>query len=126
MGFSASAGEAGLTQIRQTGLQLAWAMVRVGRRKVVNTAVTAAALLSEKIGSDLIVSQARSWHSAESCSSNQVCRVSCQLHPRLAVRALLLPAGDLHVRLQVAAHQHCLLMRPSLLASQIEGNMAGQ
>eukprot|EP00090_Calanus_glacialis_P005097 TRINITY_DN13917_c0_g1_i1.p1 TRINITY_DN13917_c0_g1~~TRINITY_DN13917_c0_g1_i1.p1 ORF type:complete len:1697 (-),score=641.63 TRINITY_DN13917_c0_g1_i1:67-5157(-) len=119
-------GELAWTQVRQTGLQLAGTMVRVGRRQAVNTAVTAAALMSEKIGSDLmsprqdldnlpraaaaarfvgsLASYTQAWQTEHSASLQVVFRSCCRL---------------LHTCT-------ALLMRPSLLASLVKGNKADQ
>jgi len=114
------------TQVRQTGLQLAGTLVRVGKRQAVNTAVTVAALMSDKIGSDLmsprqdldhlpraaaaarfvgsLASYTQAWQTDHAASLQVVFRSCCRL---------------LHT-------STALLMRPSLLASLVKGSKADQ
>jgi len=114
------------TQVRQTGLQLAGTLVRVGRRQAVNTAVTAAALMTEKIASDLLSPRqdlenlpraaaaarfvgslsgyTQAWQTEHASSLGVVYRSCCRL---------------LHT-------STALLMRPSLLATMVKGTKADQ
>eukprot|EP00092_Neocalanus_flemingeri_P011668 GFUD01012572.1.p1 GENE.GFUD01012572.1~~GFUD01012572.1.p1 ORF type:complete len:1697 (+),score=556.35 GFUD01012572.1:89-5179(+) len=114
------------TQVRQTGLQLAGTLVNVGRRQAVNTAVTAAALMTEKIAADLLSPRqdleqlpraaaaarfvgslsnyTQAWQTEHSASLQVVYRSCCRL---------------LHT-------STALLMRPSLLASLVKGNQTDQ
>jgi len=113
--------DVGWTQVRQTGLQLAGTLVRVGKRQAVNTAITVAALMSEKLVQDLLsprqdldhlpraaaaarfvgslASYIQPWQTEHSLSLQMVVRASCRL---------------LHT-------STALLMRPSLLASLVKG-----
>jgi hypothetical protein len=114
------------TQVRQIGLQLAGTMVRVGKRQAVSTAITVAALMSEKLVLDLLsprqdlehlpraaagarfvgslASYVQAWQTQHSASLQAVFRAVCRL---------------LHTCT-------ALLMRPSLLASIVRGARADQ
>ena len=114
------------TQVRQTGLQLAGTLVRVGKRQAANSAITVAALMSEKLVQDLLsprqdleylpraaaaarfvgslASFVQPWQTEHGASLQMVVRAVCRL---------------LHT-------STALLMRPSLLANLVKGAQADQ
>jgi len=113
--------ESSWSSVRQVGLQLVGTLVRVGRRQAVTTAVTAAALMSDKIVGDLLSP-----------------RQSLDNLPRAAAAARFVGSlgkygcawqMDHSVSLQIIFRACCrllhtvtaLLMRPTLLASMVNG-----